>query len=66
MINVSFEKKQGYLHLMVCDNGVGLPENYNEKSSLGMTVIEALAEQLEAKFEFTQHTGTCFKMSFKA
>jgi two-component sensor histidine kinase len=66
MINVSFEKKQDYLHLMVCDNGVGLPDNYNEKSSLGMTVIEALAEQLEAKFEFTKHTGTCFKMSFKA
>ncbi len=66
MIHVSFEKKQGDLHLMVCDNGVGLPDNYNEKSSLGMTVIEGLAEQLEAKFEFTQHTGTCFKMSFKS
>jgi two-component sensor histidine kinase len=65
-IKVSFEKEADFLNLIVCDNGVGLPEKYNEKSSLGMTVIEALAEQLEAKFEFTKHTGTCFKMSFKA
>jgi light-regulated signal transduction histidine kinase (bacteriophytochrome) len=30
-INVSFMRENGYLHLTVSDNGIGIPEQYREK-----------------------------------
>ena len=51
--------------MTIKDNGKGLPVDYNKKQSLGVTVIEALTEQLDGKFNFSSDNGTCFEMKFK-
>ena len=49
------------------DNGIGLPENFNvEKAgSLGMKLIESLAIQLRAEFQFTSDSGTYFQIKIR-
>ena len=64
-IHVSFEKENSNILMRVKDNGVGLPENYKEKQSLGVTVIESLSEQLDGTFNFSNNNGTCFELKFK-
>jgi two-component sensor histidine kinase len=51
--------------MRVKDNGVGLPEEYKQKQSLGVTVIESLSEQLDGNFTFSNDNGTCFELKFK-
>jgi PAS domain S-box-containing protein len=68
-IIVSIRIEKEHLVFSVADNGEGLPENFDilELSSLGMTLIKTLAEQLEAKFDWdTQRgKGTDFRIRFK-
>lgn len=51
--------------LIVKDNGIGLPENYNKKQSLGQTVIESLCEQIDGQFFYKNNNGTHFELTFK-
>lgn len=64
-IDVSFMHENDCYNMKVKDNGCGLPLNYDKKQSLGVTVIEALSEQLDGKFNFANDNGTCFEMNFK-
>ncbi len=64
-IHVSFEDDNKVIFMKVRDNGVGLPSNYNQKQSLGVTVIESLSEQLDGSFNFSNNNGTCFELKFK-
>lgn len=64
-IAVSFLRETNYYKMTVKDNGSGLPVNYNKKQSLGVTVIEALTEQLDGTAKFTDDHGTHFELSFK-
>ena len=64
-IHVSFEKENSTILMRVKDNGIGLPPNYKEKQSLGVTVIESLSEQLDGNFNFSNNNGTCFELKFK-
>lgn len=64
-ILVSFTKEKESFIMTVKDNGSGLPNDYNKKQSLGVTVIEALTEQLDGKSRFTSDNGTCFELVFK-
>ena len=50
---LSFEQKGTMYHLDVKDNGVGLLPGYGDKESLGLTVIEALSEQLGGTHELS-------------
>ena len=65
IIDITFEKNNKLLKMTVKDNGKGLPDDYNTKHSLGMTVIEALSEQLEGNFSFSNKQGTIFELNFK-
>jgi two-component sensor histidine kinase len=65
-IVISFVRQNGQFLMTVKDNGCGLPLDYNEKQSLGITVIEALTEQLDGKSKFTSNQGTHFELTFKA
>ncbi|MBP8033257.1 MAG: sensor histidine kinase [Bacteroidia bacterium] len=65
-ISISFSNEGNHYKMRVQDNGSGLPSGYNKKQSLGVTVIEALTEQLDGKSEFTDNQGTHFELSFKA
>ena len=51
--------------MMVKDNGVGLLPELERKKSLGITVIEALTEQLEGHYSFINNNGTTFELTFK-
>ncbi len=63
-IHVSFLKEGNTICMQVKDNGVGFPLNYNQKQSLGVTVIESLCEQLDGTFSFSNNNGACFEMKF--
>jgi len=65
-IAISFFYQNGQYVMTVKDNGCGLPLDYNKKQSLGITVIEALTEQLDGKSKFSDNQGTHFELIFKA
>lgn len=65
-IFISFLHQNGQYVMTVKDNGCGLPLDYNKKQSLGITVIEALTEQLDGKSKFSDNQGTHFELTFKA
>ena len=66
-INVRLFKEKGVVSIEIRDNGNGLPEDFEERnsSSIGMTIIHSLKEQLEGELEFSSQNGTCFKFSFR-
>jgi PAS domain S-box-containing protein len=51
-IDVILSQTNGHVELVVQDNGVGLPEDFDpvQQSSLGMTLIKTLVQQIEADF----------------
>lgn len=53
--------------IMVHDNGPGfdIKKLHNHKGSLGMSLIEALTEQLEGSYEYHNTGGTTFTLTFK-
>lgn len=66
---VFLQKNDQTVNLCIMDNGVGFPEEYDtqENSSLGITLIQTLAEQLEGKLQIsnnTQKPGTKIELNF--
>jgi two-component sensor histidine kinase len=64
-IDVSFENIKNDFKMVVRDNGIGLPVDYNAKQSLGVSVITALTEQLNGTSSFANNDGTYFELRFK-
>jgi PAS domain S-box-containing protein len=56
----------GTVHLLVGDNGVGLPRGFDWENSptLGLRLVRALARQMEADVETNGSPGTVFSISF--
>ncbi|MDX2217363.1 MAG: PAS domain S-box protein [Oculatellaceae cyanobacterium bins.114] len=54
------------LHLIVRDNGIGLPADLNihKTDSLGLRLIRALSRQLNGQWEIYNEHGTVFKIIF--
>ena len=48
------------------DNGVGMPDgvDFENSSSLGLTVIRNLTKQIDGKIGYTYDNGTCIKIVF--
>lgn len=68
-ISIELHKTAGHAILFTLqDNGSGLPHDINviEPTTLGLQLIQSLAEQLEAKLTYTSENGTFFSMNFKA
>ena len=65
-ISVSFKKNNEVYQLLVYDNGIGLPADFDmEKSdSLGFKIIKMLAQQLEGNLEYGNSDGTFIKVIF--
>ena len=66
-ISVSLKKKKGKnIELTVKDNGVGLPNNFEEKTenSLGMNLVMDLVQQIKGKLKIDNSNGACFKITF--
>jgi PAS domain S-box-containing protein len=54
--------------LMVSDNGVGLPENFNfeKANSLGLRLVRILSKQMRARLELSNGMGTQFRVYFRS
>ena len=54
------------LTLIVSDDGVGLPSelDFRKTESLGLQLVSALAEQLDASIELDRSLGTEFRITF--
>ena len=68
-IFISIQKdnsSNGYL-LIVKDNGIGLPQNYNKdkSNSIGFDLIYGLSEQLDGNITINTNNGTEFIIKFK-
>ncbi|MEZ2250531.1 PAS domain S-box protein [Microcoleus sp.] len=52
--------------LMVRDDGVGLPSDFNieESDSLGLQLVSNLSEQLGGELQIFSEAGTCFQITF--
>ena len=66
-IRIEFHKKGDEYLLMVSDDGVGIPDDFEvEKSeSLGMLLINSLTAQIQGELELKRHPGTTFIIKFK-
>ena len=53
--------------LIVSDNGIGIPEDFNleDSSSLGLQLVEVLVDQLGGEIELKRGSGTEFVIRFK-
>ncbi|MBL4669275.1 MAG: PAS domain-containing protein [Flavobacteriales bacterium] len=57
-INIKLCKEQNLISII--DNGCGFDYESSKKSSLGMSLIKDLSEQIDAKFKFKNNNGTHF------
>lgn len=66
-ISISLKKKGENIELVIADDGVGLPDNFEElkEKSLGMTLIYTLASQLNAEMKIESDEGTRYRLSFE-
>ena len=60
------QRDDGY-ELIVSDNGVGLPENfdYENTDSLGLQLVNNLSTQVDGTVEMDNSHGTKFIINFK-
>ena len=67
LIKLSVTEKGGKVTISVSDNGVGLPDNFDpkESDSLGIYLVHALIEQLDAQMEIISRSGTTFLITFE-
>ena len=65
-IFVLLQKKDGWGHLLIQDNGVGLPDTVDadHTESFGLMIISMLVQQLKGKLEITNKKGVGFKINF--
>ncbi|MGV0102433.1 PAS domain S-box protein [Nostoc sp. DSM 114160] len=61
-----YQESASTLTLIIRDNGVGLPENFDSKKTktLGITLVQGLVKQLRGKLEIDSQQGTEFKITF--
>lgn len=60
-----FQEQDQSLTLIVQDNGIGLPAEFDNKKAktLGITLVQGLVKQLRGKLEIHSQAGTKFKIS---
>lgn len=59
--------KRGFVNMIVSDNGNGIPEGFDPETSstLGITIIQSLTDQLDGFFTFgSSQNGTQMKVNF--
>lgn len=65
-MDIRIKKIANQILLMIHDNGPGFDYDPSQNyASLGMTLIEALTEQLDGNFEYNTTDGTTFTLTFK-
>ncbi|GAA5520865.1 hypothetical protein Asal01_00798 [Fodinibius salicampi] len=66
VINISLKRQGETIQLVIADNGEGIPDDIDleNRSSLGMMLIDTFKKQLEATMEITNTNGTRYSISF--
>jgi PAS domain S-box-containing protein len=56
------------IELIVADNGIGLPADLDsrKKASMGLSLVDALVNQLHGKIELHKEEGTKFRITFRS
>lgn len=68
-VTVSAAGAEGGVQLKVCDDGAGLPEDWAEPkgsgqgSGLGMKLIRAMLDQINARLDVVNNPGACFTIT---
>ncbi len=64
---ISLHTKDEDIELIIKDNGVGLPEDFDIKKpkKLGLRLLNTLVDQLEGTIKLDCSQGTEFKITFK-
>jgi two-component sensor histidine kinase len=66
-IKINFYRKSNEYILSVQDDGIGLPSNldFENTSSLGLNLVNALVNQLAGTIEINRNNGTQFVIKFQ-
>ncbi|SMO93282.1 PAS domain-containing sensor histidine kinase [Fodinibius sediminis] len=66
-IAIQLCEKDGNVVVKIIDNGEGLPDHIMQEgsSTIGMTLINLLKQQLEGEVQFLNDNGTRFQLSFE-
>lgn len=66
-ILVKFYNDGSKFHLIVMDDGVGIPKtlDYAQSDSLGLRLINSLSKQIDAEVEVNRTNGTSFELIFE-
>ena len=66
-IDIKFKLNDGNYSMIVSDNGVGFPQNYNiqNSDSLGLKIVNSLTEQIDGEIKIEATNGTKFTINFK-
>lgn len=66
-LSVSLKTSAEWNELVISDDGVGFPEEFDIKNSktLGLQLVNTLVKQLDGKITLNQSNGTQFKIVFK-
>jgi two-component sensor histidine kinase len=65
-VRIEGHRRNGWNHLTVKDNGVGLPRDFDQRwsKSLGLEIVNILTRQLNGTCELARNGGTAFCVSF--
>jgi PAS domain S-box-containing protein len=65
-LTVEMKHKDQEVNMLVSDNGVGLPDNFDvaDSSTLGLTMVRQLIKQLNGELEVTNNNGAQFEIKF--
>jgi two-component sensor histidine kinase len=64
-IKIMLHVINGKVEITLQDNGVGFAEDKEKaENSLGLSLMESLADQIDAKILFTNNPGACLKLIF--
>ena len=66
-VSVSKDSVEGEYGLIVWDNGIGIPDNFDisRSKSLGMKLVTLLVDQLNGKVSFSGQQGTRWEIKFR-
>ncbi|MDO9045536.1 MAG: histidine kinase dimerization/phosphoacceptor domain -containing protein [Methanobacteriaceae archaeon] len=66
-ITINFHEKENLYELIVEDNGIGFPEklDFQNTPSLGLQIVNSLADQIDGEIYLDRSQGTVFTITFK-
>lgn len=68
IISISIKKQINLYELIIEDNGIGLPENFNTNDypkSIGFDLIQGLCQQIDGEIKISNTNGTKINIQFK-